>query len=60
MIYFISFEKIFQQRLNQPWLRLDWLFKLSEPGRKNEWFCQGLRDFSDMVKPFITFKSENE
>nr|CAH0100993.1 unnamed protein product [Daphnia galeata] len=46
---FHGFENIFQQRLNQPWLRLDWLFKLSEPGRRNERFCQGLRDFSNML-----------
>ncbi|XP_046632812.1 cytochrome P450 4c3-like [Daphnia pulicaria] len=46
---FHGFENIFQQRLNQPWLRLDCLFKLSGPGRRNERFCQGLRDFSNML-----------
>jgi hypothetical protein len=59
-MYFVSFENILQQRLNQPWLRLDWLFKLSEPGRRNERFFQGLRDFSNMVKHFLTFQAENE
>lgn len=58
MLYFIRFENIFQQRLNQPWLRLDWLFKLSKPGRSNDRICQKLREFSNMVKHFITFQAE--
>ncbi|XP_045022960.1 cytochrome P450 4c3 isoform X4 [Daphnia magna] len=44
-----GFENIFLQRLKQPWLRLDWLFKLSGPGRANERFVGGLRDFSNML-----------
>ncbi|KAI9552443.1 hypothetical protein GHT06_022809 [Daphnia sinensis] len=52
---FHGFENIFQQRLNQPWLRLDWLFELSGPGRANARFVGELRDFSNML---ITHRRE--
>nr|CAH0101008.1 unnamed protein product [Daphnia galeata] len=44
-----GFQNVFQLRLKRPWLRLDWIFKLSDPGRRNKQFCQGIRDFSEML-----------
>nr|CAH0100998.1 unnamed protein product [Daphnia galeata] len=44
-----GFQNVLQLHLKRPWLRLDWIFKLSEPGRRNKQFCQGIREFGEML-----------
>ncbi|XP_046632821.1 cytochrome P450 4c3-like isoform X2 [Daphnia pulicaria] len=44
-----GYQKIFQQRLIQPWLRINWLFKLTERGRVFKNLSKGIKGFSQML-----------
>ncbi|XP_046632819.1 cytochrome P450 4c3-like isoform X2 [Daphnia pulicaria] len=44
-----EFERIFQQRINKPWLRMNWFFKLTSPGRENARCVKGLHEFSNTI-----------
>ncbi|KAI9552444.1 hypothetical protein GHT06_022810 [Daphnia sinensis] len=44
-----GFERVFQQRIVKPWLRINWFFKLTAPGRDNARCVKGLHQFCDTI-----------
>ncbi|EFX77956.1 hypothetical protein DAPPUDRAFT_320829 [Daphnia pulex] len=44
-----EFERIFQQRIVKPWLRMNWFFKLTSPGRENARCVKGLHEFCNTI-----------
>ncbi|XP_059353317.1 cytochrome P450 4c3-like isoform X2 [Daphnia carinata] len=44
-----GFERVFQQRIVKPWLRINWFFKLTAPGRENARCVEGLHQFCNMI-----------
>nr|CAH0107706.1 unnamed protein product [Daphnia galeata] len=44
-----GFERIFQQRIIKPWLRINWFFKLTAFGRENARYVKSLHEFCNTL-----------